>query len=172
VQFRKHTFDNGLELVAECNAEARSASVGFFVRTGARDETDDVAGVSHFLEHMVFKGTPKRTAEQVNLDFDAMGADYNAFTSEEQTVYYASILPEYVDRAVDLLADIMRPSLRQEDFDTEKKVIIEEIRMYLDQPPYGADDVNRSLILDQVELGVAVRMACLEVMTRKLRAVA
>ncbi|MGC3968604.1 MAG: pitrilysin family protein [Pirellulales bacterium] len=145
MQFRKQVLDNGLQIIAECNPEARSTSVGYFVRTGARDETDDVAGVSHFLEHMMFKGTPTRSAEQVNLEFDQLGADYNAFTSEEQTVYYASILPEYQGRTIELLSDMLRPSLRGEDFDTEKKVIIEEIRMYLDQPPYGADDIVRAL---------------------------
>jgi predicted Zn-dependent peptidase len=156
VQFRKQTLDNGLQIIAECNPEARSTSVGYFVRTGARDETDDVAGVSHFLEHMMFKGTPTRTAEQVNLEFDQLGADYNAFTSEEQTVYYASILPEYQGRTVELLSDMLRPSLRSEDFDTEKKVIIEEIRMYLDQPPYGADDVVRALHYGNHPLGRSV----------------
>ena len=69
-----------------------------------------------------------------------MGAHYNAFTSEENTVYYAAVLPEYQTAAVELLADIIRPSLREEDFDTEKQVIIEEIQMYEDQPPFGADD--------------------------------
>lgn len=156
MQFRKQTLDNGLQIIAECNSEARSTSVGYFVRTGARDETDDVAGVSHFLEHMMFKGTPTRTAEQVNLEFDQLGADYNAFTSEEQTVYYASILPEYQGRTVELLSDMLRPSLRSEDFDTEKKVIIEEIRMYLDQPPYGADDVVRALHYGNHPLGRSV----------------
>ena len=121
MEFRSDTLSNGLEVIAEVNDEARSTAVGFFVRTGARDETDDVAGVSHFLEHMVFKGTPTRSAEQVNLEFDAMGADYNAYTSEEQTVYYASVLPEYQTPAVELLADILRPSLRKDDFDTENK---------------------------------------------------
>lgn len=156
MEFRKHTLDNGLEIIAECNDEARSTSLGFFVRTGARDETDDVAGVSHFLEHMLFKGTPSRSAEQVNLEFDEMGADYNAFTGEEQTVYYASVLPEYAGQAVELLGDMLRPSLRQEDFDTEKKVIIEEIRMYLDQPPYGADDLVRALHYGKHPLGRSV----------------
>ncbi|MCE9604685.1 MAG: insulinase family protein [Planctomycetia bacterium] len=156
MQFRKQVLDNGLEIVAEVNDEARSSSLGFFVRTGARDETDDVAGVSHFLEHMMFKGTPTRTAEQVNLEFDALGADYNAFTSEEQTVYYASVLPEYQGRTTELLADMLRPSLRTEDFDTEKKVIVEEIRMYLDQPPFGADDLVRSLHYGKHPLGRSV----------------
>jgi predicted Zn-dependent peptidase len=145
VKFRRETLDNGLEIVAECNDAAHSLGVGFFVRTGARDETDEVAGVSHFLEHMAFKGTPRRTAEDVNRDFDEIGAHYNAFTSEENTVYYASVLPEYQEPSIDLLADIMRPSLRTEDFDMEKKVILEEIQMYADQPPFGMDDRIKEL---------------------------
>ena len=140
MKFRQETLDNGLEIVAECNDDAHSLGVGFFVRTGARDETDEVAGVSHFLEHMVFKGTPRRSAEDVNRHFDEIGAHYNAFTSEENTVYYGSVLPEYQEPTIDLLADILRPSLRGEDFEMEKKVIIEEIQMYADQPPFGMDD--------------------------------
>ena len=140
MKFRSHTLDNGLEIVAECNDAAYSVGVGFFVRTGARDETDEVAGVSHFLEHMVFKGTPRRSADDVNREFDELGAHYNAFTSEENTVYYASVLPEYQEPVIDILADIMRPSLREDDFNMEKKVIIEEIQMYADQPPFGMDD--------------------------------
>jgi len=140
VKFRSHTLDNGLEIVAECNEAAHSVGVGFFVRTGSRDETDEVAGVSHFLEHMVFKGTPQRSADDVNREFDELGAHYNAFTSEENTVYYASVLPEYQEPVIDILADIMRPSLRDEDFNMEKNVIIEEIQMYADQPPFGMDD--------------------------------
>jgi predicted Zn-dependent peptidase len=145
VKFRSHTLDNGLEIVAECNDAAHSVGLGFFVRTGARDETDEVAGVSHFLEHMVFKGTPRRSAEDVNREFDELGAHYNAFTSEENTVYYASVLPEYQEPVVDILADVMRPSLRDDDFDMEKKVIIEEIQMYADQPPFGMDDKIKEL---------------------------
>jgi predicted Zn-dependent peptidase len=140
VEFHSHRLPNGLEIVAEVNPDAHSESVGFFVRTGSRDEADDVAGVSHFLEHMCFKGTPRRSADDVNREFDEIGAHYNAFTSEESTVYYASLLPEYQEASVDLLADIMRPSLRNDDFDMEKKVILEEIQMYLDQPPFGMDD--------------------------------
>lgn len=140
MKFLSHTLDNGLEIVAECNEAAHSVGVGFFVRTGSRDETDEVAGVSHFLEHMVFKGTPKRSADDVNREFDELGAHYNAFTSEENTVYYASVLPEYQEPVIDILADIMRPSLRDEDFNMEKNVIIEEIQMYADQPPFGMDD--------------------------------
>ncbi|QDU89929.1 Protease 3 precursor [Pirellulimonas nuda] len=145
MEFRKERLDNGLELVAECDPDAHSLAMGFFVRAGSRDETDDVAGVSHFLEHMLFKGTERRSADDVNREFDEIGAHYNAFTSEESTVYYASVLPEHQTSCIDLLADIMRPSLRVDDFDMEKKVIQEEIQMYLDQPPYGMDDRVKQL---------------------------
>ena len=137
MEYRQHQLDNGLEILAECNPQAYTSAFGFFVRTGSRDETPDVAGVSHFLEHMVFKGTPNRTAAQVNLELDEIGSSSNARTSEESTIYHASILPEFQTNVTELLSDIMRPSLRLEDFETEKQVIIEEIKMYDDQPPYG-----------------------------------
>ena len=140
MSFHQHTLPNGLQLIGETSPSAKSVAVGFFVRTGARDETPEVSGVSHFLEHMVFKGTPNRTAFDVNRDFDRIGADYNAFTSEENTVFYGAVLPEYLPQAVDILADILRPSLRDEDFNIEKNVIIEEIGMYEDQPNWSAYD--------------------------------
>jgi predicted Zn-dependent peptidase len=137
LEFRRQSLDNGLEIVAEVNPRAHSTAVAFFVRSGARDETDANSGVSHFLEHMAFKGTATRSAADVNRQLDEIGSHANAFTSEEQTVYHATVLPEYQDRAVELLADILRPALREEDFAIEKKVIIEEIRKDDDQPPYG-----------------------------------
>ncbi|HEY2760538.1 MAG TPA: pitrilysin family protein [Pirellulales bacterium] len=156
MQFQTATLKNGLQIVAECDDAAYSTALGFFVNTGARDETSDVSGVSHFLEHMVFKGTPRRSAEDVNREFDEMGAHYNAFTSEENTVYYAAVLPEFQHSAVELLADIMRPSLREEDFTTEKQVILEEIKMYDDQPPFGADDKCRATFFLNHPLGQSV----------------
>ncbi|MFM9067883.1 MAG: M16 family metallopeptidase [Planctomycetota bacterium] len=140
MEFKQHTLPNGLEIIAECSPGAYSIGLGFFVKTGARDESREVSGVSHFLEHMVFKGTPRRTAEDVNRELDELGSHSNAYTSEEQTVYYATVLPEFQDQAVDLLADIMRPALREDDFNTEKQVILEEIAKYEDQPPYGAHE--------------------------------
>ena len=133
-RFQHTQLDNGLTLIAETNDAAHTAAAGFFVNVGARDETAPVMGVSHFLEHMCFKGTDRRTAEQVNQEFDRIGADYNAMTSQEATVYYAHTLPEHLDHAVDLLADIMRPALRDDDFEMEKNVILEEIGMYADRP--------------------------------------
>lgn len=154
--FLTHTLPNGLTVIGEPSPAARSAAVGFFVRTGSRDERPDESGVSHFLEHMMFKGTPRRTALDVNLDFDRIGASYNAYTSEENTVYYAAVLPEYLPRAVDILADILRPSLRQADFDTEKQVILEEIGMYEDQPGWAASDHARKLFYGPHPLGNSV----------------
>jgi predicted Zn-dependent peptidase len=149
MSFNKHVLPNGLTIVGEISPSARSAAVGFFVKTGSRDETSPESGVSHFLEHMVFKGTPNRTALDVNYDFDRIGASYNAYTSEENTVFYAAILPEYLPQAVDILSDVLRPSLRGEDFDMEKNVIIEEIGMYDDQPMWCAyDNAKRAFFAD------------------------
>ncbi len=132
--FHQTRLDNGLQVIAELNDRAHSVAAGFFVKTGSRDESSDLAGVSHFLEHMTFKGTPRRDALAVNRDFDRVGAKHNAQTSEEDTFYHVTCLPEYLPPAFDVLSDILRPTLRGEDFDTEKQVIIEEIRMYLDNP--------------------------------------
>lgn len=138
--FREHTLDNGLEIVAEVSPSAYSTALGFFVKAGARDETADISGVSHFLEHMMFKGTPARSAADLNRELDEIGSHANAYTSEDRTVYYATVLPEYQDRAVEILCDMMRPALREDDFETEKQVIIEEICKYEDQPPFGAHE--------------------------------
>ena len=123
-----------MRIVAETSANAASAAIGFFVKTGARDEEASLMGVSHFLEHMMFKGTDTRTAEQVDLAFDDLGAQHNAFTSSEMTAFWGASLPESIVEVHDILADILRPALRQEDFDAEKSVILEEIAMYDDQP--------------------------------------
>src|SRR5438552_4663950 len=156
VPFHSHLLPNGLRIIGETSPSARSVALGFFVRTGSRDETPEVCGVTHFLEHMIFKGTPRRSALDVNRDFDRIGADYNAFTSEENTVFHAAVLPEYVPPAVDILADILRPSLRQEDFDMEKKVIINEIGRYEDQPMWSAYDNARRIHFGAHKLGNSI----------------
>lgn len=140
MHFDHVTLPNGLDIVAEANPRAHSAAVGFFVRTGSRDETPEISGVSHFLEHMAFKGNDRFTADDVNRIFDEVGARYNASTSEEVTLFYAAVLPEYVGRTFELLAALLYPTLRDEDFDTEKQVILEEIGMYEDMPAYVANE--------------------------------
>ena len=136
MEFKHTTLNNGLTIIGEINPTAASMAAGFFARTGSRDETPEIAGVSHFLEHMMFKGTARRSADDVNREFDEMGASYNAFTSEENTVYYGAVLPEFQGRLLDLLGDMLRPALRQEDFDVEKNVIQEEIALYEDRPQF------------------------------------
>jgi predicted Zn-dependent peptidase len=156
VPFHHATLDNGLQVIAELNDRAHSVATGFFVKTGSRDERPELAGVSHFLEHMVFKGTPRRDALAVNRDFDRVGAKHNAQTSEEDTVYHVTCLPEYLPRAFDVLADILRPSLRDDDFETEKKVIVEEIRMYQDNPMSVAYDAAKAAHFGPHPLGQSI----------------
>ncbi|MFZ9032442.1 MAG: M16 family metallopeptidase [Anaerohalosphaeraceae bacterium] len=145
MNFECFTLDNGLTIIGEVNPLAQSAAVGFFVRTGARDETPQISGTSHFLEHMLFKGTDSLSALEVNAAFDGLGAKFNAFTSEENTVYYAAVLPEYLMDVAGLWMQLMRPSLRDDDFDIEKNVILEEIAMYKDLPQFEVMDQARAL---------------------------
>ena len=132
--FKHHQLPNGLDVVAEINPDSHSFACGLFVKTGSRDESTEINGVSHFLEHMMFKGSDKYTWEDVNRIFDEIGARYNAFTSQEMTAYYANVLPEFTERAVEHLSHLLRPAIRESDFTTEKNVILEEIAMYLDDP--------------------------------------
>src|SRR5204862_10130 len=119
--FHTHTLSNGLQIVGQPMPDFESVAVSFYVRTGSRDEPDpSIAGVSHFLEHMVFKGTKTLDWQEITLAFNKIGAELNAFTSHEATVYYARVLGEYLDRAVELLSDMMYPRLAESDSETEK----------------------------------------------------
>lgn len=133
IGFVEHTLANGLKIVIEPMPHVSSAAAGFMVRTGARDETPELAGVSHFLEHMCFKGTPKRTWQQITVDFDNMGSTYNAYTSKERTVFFGWVRTEDLERQTELIADMMRSVIPQDEFEMEKKVVLEEIAMSDDQ---------------------------------------
>ncbi len=133
--FYTHRLSNGLQIVGQPMPDFESVAVSYYVHTGSRDEPDpSIAGVSHFLEHMVFKGTQTLDWQQITLEFNKIGAELNAFTSHEATVYYARVLGEYLERAVELLSDMMYPRLAESDFETEKEVIINEIARSEDQP--------------------------------------
>jgi len=134
LKFFHHRLSNGLDVIAESNGNSQTFAAGLFVRTGSRDEAADIGGVSHFLEHMMFKGSEKYTWEDVNRIFDEMGARANAFTGQEMTAYFAQVLPEFTQRTIEHLSQLLRPAIREKDFATEKKVILEEIAMYLDEP--------------------------------------
>ncbi|MDD5327991.1 MAG: pitrilysin family protein [Phycisphaerae bacterium] len=156
MEFKKKILANGLAVIGEVNKSAKSAAVGFFVKTGSRDETNQINGVSHFLEHMLFKGTEKLSTFEVSEAFDRAGAEFNAFTSEENTVFYAAILPEYLVEVTKLWTELMRPALRNEDFDIEKNVIKEEIAMYKDLPNFDVMDRCRTLHFDGHPCGNSV----------------
>ncbi len=156
MKFHEATLDNGLTVIAELNPSVHSVAAGFFVRTGARDESMDVNGVSHFLEHMAFKGNEKHSADDVNRIFDELGARYNASTSEEVTLFYAAVLPEYLADAFEVLSGLMRPSLRDADFEVERKVILEEIGMYEDQPSFIAYENAMKTHFDGHPLGQSI----------------
>lgn len=132
MSFIEKTLDNGLKICLESLDHLPSAACGFLVKTGARDEKPEEEGVSHFLEHMSFKGTNRSTWEDINRRFDELGSKYNAFTSHEKTMYYGWVPYENLLDQVDLLAEMMRSSLPEEEFHTEKKVVLEEIAMYRD----------------------------------------
>ena len=156
MEFKREELENGLALIGEVNKSAKSAAVGFFVKTGSRDEGKQINGVSHYLEHMLFKGTEKLSALAVNEAFDKTGAQFNAFTSEENTVYYAAVLPEYLVEVTELWSELMRPALRDEDFNIEKNVIKEEIAMYKDTPSFDVIDRCRRLHFDEHPCGNSV----------------
>lgn len=136
VEFRTARLANGLTLIGEIRLSAMSSACGFFVKTGSRDETPGIFGVSHFLEHMMFKGTHKRSALDITYELGAIGAQSNAYTSSELTVYYGAVLPEFFERKLEILCDMLRSVLDKKEFDTEKKVILEEIALYQDRPSH------------------------------------
>src|SRR5215471_10485690 len=125
--FYEHRLSNGLQIVAQPMPDFESVAVSYYVRTGSRDEPDpSIVGVSHFLEHMVFKGTKTLDWQEITLEFNKIGAEVNAGTSHESTVYFALVLGEYLDRALEVLSDMMYPRLDENDFNLEKEVIVNE----------------------------------------------
>lgn len=137
------TCKNGVRIVAEQMPHVRSLSVGIWVNAGSRYETLQENGITHFIEHMLFKGTKNRTARQIAEEFDRIGGEINAFTSKENTCYYAKVLDHHGEIAVDILADMFFNSLfSKEDIERERQVVLEEIYMSEDDP---ADDVHEKL---------------------------
>lgn len=131
----KTTLPNGLRVVTESIGSVKTISVGIWVKTGSRNEKKELAGVTHFLEHMLFKGTKKRTAFEIAQSMESVGGYLNAFTSSEYTCYYARCVDEQLSRALDVLSDmVLHPSFPEKEIEKEKKVVIEEMKMYRDSP--------------------------------------
>ena len=137
------TCKNGLRIVSEHIPHFHSVAVGVFVNNGSRDESPEENGITHFIEHMLFKGTDSRTAKEIAREFDRIGGDINAYTSKEYTCYYAKVLDHHAEHAVSVLADMLFNSqMDPVEFDKERQVILEEISMTEDMPD---DDVHEQL---------------------------
>ena len=131
----RHVFENGLTLLVEPLAQVHSVAIGVFVRRGSRHETDTEQGLAHFIEHLVFKGTASRSAEQIAMDVDAMGGHMDAFTSKEYAAFHLRVLDTHVNRSAEILADILvNPRFDKSDLSKEKTVILEEFAMVDDTP--------------------------------------
>jgi predicted Zn-dependent peptidase len=153
-EMRRTRLDSGLRIVTEHLPGLRSAAVGFWVGTGSRDEPEPVAGSSHFLEHLLFKGSATRHAQEIAEAVESCGGDMNAFTGQELTAYYVRVPDRYLDLALDILSDIVwSPALRPTDVDAERQVILEEIRMRDDTPDDLVHDVFASALFPGHPLG-------------------
>ena len=129
------TLPNGVRLVTEAMDTVRSAALGIWVGGGSREETPEESGAAHFIEHMLFKGTQRRTAQDIARETDAIGGQMNAFTTKECTCFYGRVLDDHLPQALDILFDMVYcSSFAQEAVETERGVILEEIDMYEDTP--------------------------------------
>lgn len=148
------TLPNGVRVVSETITHVQSASVGIYIGAGSRDETDALRGISHFIEHMMFKGTAKRTAREIADAIESRGGHLNAFTTKENTCYEARTLAEDVPLAMDVLTDMLRGSLFDaEEMEREKRVVLEEIKMYEDTPEETVHDIFEQTLFPSHPLG-------------------
>lgn len=153
-QSRKVTLSNGVRVLLEELPHVHSASIGFWVDTGSRNETPEIEGASHFIEHMLFKGTPSRSALEIARALEDTGGSLNAFTNKEQTCYYARVLEDQVELALDVLSDMLLHSLFDPDeVKRERKVILEEIKMYEDNPDEYASELFQSVFWPDHPMG-------------------
>lgn len=145
--YKKSELKNGIRLVSELHPGSRAVSIGVWVLTGTRDETPDVMGISHFLEHLVFKGTKARNAYQIALSLEALGGDLNAYTTREYTCFHALVLKDHWEQALDILTDLVtNMDLSQKEFKLEKGVILQEIAMSED----NHEDIIYDVFFEQV----------------------
>lgn len=155
--FTKRHLDNGIPVVMEQLKNYRSVILGIWVKVGSRNEIRDKNGISHFLEHMFFKGTKKRTPTDISIDIDSLGGDLNAFTSRENTAFYVKVLDEYIDKGIELLSDIfLHSTFPQEEIEKEKGVIKEEIKLVEDTPDDYIHDLYSRTIWGDTGLGQPV----------------
>jgi predicted Zn-dependent peptidase len=155
--FVKEYLYNGVPVVMKSLKNVRSVALGIWVKVGSRNEPPEKNGISHFLEHMFFKGTKKRTARDIAVEIDSLGGDLNAFTSKESTTFYIKVLDEYLEKGVELLLDIfLHSTFPEEDVEKEKKIIKEEIKMVEDTPDDYIHDLFNQTVWGHSGLGQPV----------------
>lgn len=155
--FKKEHLSNGIPVVMEQLKNMRSVALGIWVKVGSRDEEFNKSGISHFLEHMFFKGTVKRTAKDIAIEIDSLGGELNAFTSKESTTFYVKILDEYLEKGIELLSDIfLHSTFPEEDIEKEKGIIKEEIKLVEDTPDDYIHDLFNQTIWGNKGLGQPV----------------
>src|SRR5215475_14270768 len=151
---RRTVLPNGLRIVSEAIPAMRSVSFGIWVGIGSRDEERADGGVSHFLEHLLFKGTKRRTALDISAGIEAVGGETNAFTTKEYTCYYARVLDADLPLAIDVMCDLVADSvLAESDVETERGVILEEIAMHDDEPDEEVHDLFTGALYGDHPLG-------------------
>ena len=155
--YRKLVLDNGVRVVTERMPTLKSVTVGVWVNTGSRDEQSSQAGYSHFIEHMLFKGTRKRSSAEISREIDALGGEMNAFTSRETTTYYVKVLDQQLHRALELLSDLFHHSrFAPKDIEKEKQVVLEEIRMVQDDSEDLVQELHMGQVLGRHPLGRSI----------------
>ncbi|MGL5506621.1 MAG: M16 family metallopeptidase, partial [Paraclostridium sp.] len=145
--YKTHTLSNGLTIIGEEIPYLKSITLGVWVNAGSRIEKEEPAGISHFIEHMLFKGSKNRSSKEIASTIDNLGGQINAFTSKECTCFYVKLLDEHIEIGVDLLSDMMLNSLfDSEEIDKERQVILEELKMYEDSP----EDLAYDLLIENI----------------------
>ena len=155
--YKKHILSNGLTIVGEEIPHVNSTTFGLWINIGSRIESCETNGISHFIEHMVFKGTKNRTAKEIAEEIDNLGGQINAFTSKDSTCFYVKMLDEHIDIGVDIISDmILNPLFSVEDTEKERSVILEEIKMYEDSPEDLVNDILFEYIYNNEGLGMNI----------------
>src|SRR4030067_1358971 len=147
--FSKEQLDTGIRVVAESIPSVKSVSLGIWVRVGSRDEEAKDAGISHFTEHMFFKGTAHRSAHDIALAMGALGGELNAFTTRETPTFYVKVLDEHLSKGIEIISDLfMHSSMVRKDMEKEKQVVLEELKMVEDDPEDYIHDMHSQLVWD------------------------
>ena len=149
--------ENGIRIISEYIPYFRSISLGIWVASGSRGESIELNGITHLIEHLVFKGSNKRSNREIAIEFDSVGADFNAFTDKENSCFYCDFIDTHLDKCAELLFDVvLNPSFLQENLDTEKRIILEEIKMVEDTPSEDIFNYYYELVLNNHPLSLSI----------------